>query len=118
MNDSNIGLRKYKEDFEIAPSLIPGSAIVLKSKIETKLIVPFFDVRRVTAVFNFIGGSPVWVCNGGIASQPTQNSWVITNSQPNPTQRDVESEDVLSFYNGASEDVICCVYFYAYQYGL
>lgn len=116
---NNIGIRKYKEDLEVSIPFISGYAIVLPSAQEAKIEIPFFDLQgsRITAVFNYIGGSPVWVSNGGTAVPPTENSFSPVNCQPNPTQRDIEGGDILSFYNASSSNVTCCLYLYGYPYG-
>lgn len=68
------------------------------------------NVNKYIAIFNYETGSQVWVAKGATAAVPAGASFASTDSEMNPSAREVSDGDVLHFFTpdtgGASVSVI------------
>lgn len=70
-------------------------------------------VNRYIAIFNFEPGSQVWVAKGATAAVPAGGSFASTDSEMNPSAREVQDGDVLHFFTPDSGGAAVSVVLYA-----
>lgn len=98
----------------------------LTASSDTTLVVPTISAiggatftgtskPRLVAIFGYDANSSVWVANNHAASNPAGNTFVATNSELNPSAREVFGGDTLHFFStGTSINVSVSFYWLNY----